>query len=151
MKKKKKKIPQGQRHSALSFHHFGQSTACTLRQRHLKCHLAKRRPHGQFCKVKSLHVSPFFEEWWNGRHELWQQFASLQRFLDRVASAEGLCRTGWHSSRMEQMMMRHHFGLTDVCLWQSECQSLSVTRRVILLQECNAICFFFMQCLITRL
>ncbi len=28
--------------------------ACTLRQRHLKCCLAKRQPHGQFCKVNSL-------------------------------------------------------------------------------------------------
>lgn len=76
-------------------------------------------------------------------------------FSNRVVSAEGLRWTGWHSSRMEQMMMGYHFGLTDVCLWQSECQSLSVTRYVILLQECTAICsnvsFFFMQCLIIRL
>lgn len=144
--------PQGQCHSTSPFHHFGHSAGAqnqTLRHRHLKYLLAQRCPHGQFCKVTSLHVSHLFEEWWNGRSELWQQFASLQRFSDRVASREGLRRTGWHSSRIEQMMRGDQFQLTDVSPRQSECQSHSVTRCVILLQEGKAIlaqCLFLFLC-----
>ena len=101
------------------------------------------RPEMSSWSILQSDITPcfthLFEEWWNGRSELWQQFASLQRFSDRVASREGLRRTGWHSSRIEQMMRGDQFQLTDVSPRQSECQSHSVTRCVILLQEVKAI------------